>query len=43
MDRAAVHKLELGLNKNPITQTMSRHAEALGKRIAWAITEGSGS
>jgi DNA-binding phage protein len=43
MDRAAIHKLELGLNKNPTAQTMTRYAQALGKRITWAIAEGSGS
>jgi DNA-binding phage protein len=39
IDRAAVHKLEIGLNRNPTVETVSRYAEALGKRIAWAITD----
>jgi DNA-binding XRE family transcriptional regulator len=40
MDRAAVHKLEIGLNKNPTVETVARYAEALGKRIEWSITDG---
>ena len=39
MDRAAIHKLEIGLNKNPTAETLSRYAEALGKRIGWAMTD----
>lgn len=40
MDRAAVHKLEIGLNKNPTAETLTRYAGALGKRIEWAVTDG---
>lgn len=37
IDRAAVHKLEIGLNKNPTVDTLARYAEALGMRIAWDL------
>ena len=39
MDRAAIHKLEIGLNKNPTAATLVRYAGALGKRIAWTLTD----
>jgi Helix-turn-helix domain len=39
MDRAAVHKLEIGLNKNPTAETLNRYVGALGKRIEWAVTD----
>ena len=39
MDRAAVHKLEIGLNKNPTAETLNRYAAALGKRIGWTIAD----
>jgi len=39
MDRAAIHKLEIGLNKNPTAETLTRYAEALGKRIGWAVAD----
>ena len=39
MDRAAVHKLEIGLNKNPTADTLTRYAGALGKRIEWTVTD----
>jgi DNA-binding phage protein len=35
MDRAAIHKLEVGLNRNPTCATLARYADALGARIAW--------
>ena len=41
MDRAAVHKLEIGLNKNPTAETLNRYAAALGKRIGWTIADGT--
>jgi DNA-binding phage protein len=37
IDRAAVHKLEIGLNKNPTVGTLTRYADALGMRIAWDL------
>jgi hypothetical protein len=37
MDRAAVHKLEIGLNKNPTCATLQRYADALGMQIAWEL------
>lgn len=37
MDRAAVHKLEIGLNKNPTCATLQRYADALGVHIAWEL------
>jgi len=37
MDRAAVHKLEIGLNKNPTCATLQRYADALGRQIAWQL------
>jgi hypothetical protein len=39
MDRAAVHKLEIGLNKNPTAETLNRYAEALGKEIHWVMAD----
>jgi DNA-binding XRE family transcriptional regulator len=39
MDRAAIHKLEIGLNKNPTWTTVARYADALGKRIEVAIKD----
>jgi DNA-binding XRE family transcriptional regulator len=39
MDRAAVHKLEIGLNKNPTVETLNRYAGALGKQIEWVVTD----
>jgi DNA-binding XRE family transcriptional regulator len=37
MDRAAIHKLEIGLNRNPTLATLTRYAGALGARIEWAL------
>ena len=37
MDRSAVHKLEIGLNRNPTFATLSRYARALGTRIEWHL------
>lgn len=37
MDRAAIHKLEIGLNKNPTLTTLANYAEALGQRIGWTL------
>jgi ribosome-binding protein aMBF1 (putative translation factor) len=38
MDRAAIHKLEIGLNSNPTHATLTRYASALGARIEWHLT-----
>jgi transcriptional regulator with XRE-family HTH domain len=37
IDRAAIHKLENGLNKNPTMSALTRYADALGVRIAWEL------
>ena len=37
MDRAAIHKLEIGLNSNPTYATLTRYATALGSRIEWQL------
>ena len=37
MDRAAIHKLEIGLNSNPTHATLTRYASALGTRIEWHL------
>jgi transcriptional regulator with XRE-family HTH domain len=37
MDRAAIHKLEIGLNANPTQATLTRYAHALGIRIEWRL------
>jgi hypothetical protein len=42
MDRAAIHKLEIGLNKNPTFATLARYADSLGKRIEMVIKEKAG-
>ena len=39
MDRAAIHKLEIGLNKNPTSATLARYAGALGKTISWTLSD----
>jgi hypothetical protein len=37
MDRAAIHKLEIGLNSNPTHATLTRYACALGAEIEWHL------
>jgi DNA-binding XRE family transcriptional regulator len=37
VDRAAIHKLEIGLNSNPTYATLTRYASALGTRIEWHL------
>ena len=37
MDRAAIHKLEIGLNSNPTHATLTRYASAVGARIEWKL------
>lgn len=39
MDRAAVHKLEIGVNRNPTAETLGRYAAALGKQIRCTIAD----
>ncbi len=38
MDRAAIHKLEIGVSRNPTLATLNRYAEALGVRVDWSLT-----
>src|SRR5271156_109614 len=33
MDRAAIHKLEIGVSRNPTLATLNRYAEALGVQL----------
>ena len=40
MDRAAIHKLEIGLNSNPTYATLTRYATALNARIEWRLKKG---
>jgi DNA-binding phage protein len=37
MDRAAIHKLEIGVNRNPTLATLNRYADALGLRVEWSL------
>ena len=37
IDRAAIHKLEIGLNKNPTIATLVRYADALGMWLTWSV------
>jgi DNA-binding XRE family transcriptional regulator len=37
IDRAAIHKLEIGVNANPTLATLTRYAGALGARIEWDL------
>jgi hypothetical protein len=37
IDWAAIHKLEIDLNKNPTIATLTRYTDTLGVRIAWGI------
>ena len=37
IDRAAIHKLEIGLNRNPTVETLNRYAHALGVRLTWGL------
>lgn len=39
IDRAAIHKLEIGINRNPTATTLWRYADALGKRILWRMAD----
>jgi DNA-binding XRE family transcriptional regulator len=36
-DRAAIHKLEIGVNANPTLTTLARYVAALGARIEWDL------
>jgi DNA-binding phage protein len=37
MDRAAIHKLEIGVSRNPTLATLNRYADALGVRLEWSL------
>jgi DNA-binding phage protein len=37
MDRAAIHKLEIGVSRNPILATLNRYANALGVQLEWSL------
>lgn len=37
IDRTAIPKLEIGLNKNPTVETLTRVAGALGVRLTWGL------
>ena len=37
MDRAAIHKLEIGVSRNPTLATLNRYADALGVRVEWSL------
>ncbi|HEY2158812.1 MAG TPA: helix-turn-helix transcriptional regulator [Isosphaeraceae bacterium] len=39
IDRAAISRLENGLNPNPTIDTLGRYAAALGKQIAFAVVD----
>src|SRR5262245_56169654 len=43
IDRAALRKLETGLDKDPAVTTLTRYADALGVRIAWELAGSSTS
>ncbi|WP_169978916.1 helix-turn-helix domain-containing protein [Tautonia rosea] len=37
IDRAAIHKIETGLNRNPTVATLDRLATAMGLHLAWSL------
>ncbi|WP_152053705.1 helix-turn-helix domain-containing protein [Tautonia marina] len=37
IDRAAIHKIETGLNRNPTVATLDRLATAMGLQLAWSL------
>ncbi len=37
MDRAAIHKLEIGVSRNPTLATLNRYADALGVQLEWSL------
>jgi DNA-binding XRE family transcriptional regulator len=39
IDKAALSRLERGLQANPTVETLCRYAAALGKRMAWQLAE----
>lgn len=41
MDRSAISKLENGRRPNPTIETLSRYAEALGKRLVITLADAS--
>ncbi len=42
LDPAALHRLEIGLDKNPTVAALERYAAALGKRITMAVEDLAG-
>ena len=42
IDRAAISRLENGLQPNPKLDTLCRYAAAIGKQIVWSFRETSG-
>ena len=42
IDRAAIHKIETGLNRNPTVATLDRLATAMGLHLAWALEPAAG-
>jgi DNA-binding phage protein len=43
LDKEAVHRLEIGLDKNPTVAALERYATALGKRITMAVEDLAGT
>jgi DNA-binding XRE family transcriptional regulator len=37
--RAAINKIELGINRNPTAETLERYALALGKRVKYTLAK----
>jgi len=40
IDRAAIHKIEIMVNKNPTMDTLERYAAALGKQLTIGVVDG---
>ncbi len=43
IEREALHRLEIGLDKNPTVSTLERYAAAMGKRITMAVEDLAGT
>jgi DNA-binding XRE family transcriptional regulator len=39
IDKAALSRLENGIQSNPTVETLSRYAAALGKRLRWTLED----
>jgi transcriptional regulator with XRE-family HTH domain len=39
IDKAALSRLEIGLQVNPTINTLARYVRALGKRLKWGVTD----